>query len=79
ILFSDFLDPIETIEARLQAIAASDVSGHLVQILDPAEETLPYEGRNEFLGPEDGAHWIADRVESLRDRYRERLESHRAA
>ncbi|MGE0699174.1 MAG: DUF58 domain-containing protein [Hyphomicrobiaceae bacterium] len=79
ILVSDFLDPIETIAARLQAIAGADVSGHLVQVLDPAEETLPYEGRAEFVGVEDGAHWIADRTESLRDRYRAKLEAHRAA
>jgi uncharacterized protein (DUF58 family) len=79
ILISDFLDPPETIAARLRAIAGNDVSGHLVQVLDPAEETLPYEGRAEFLGLEDGSHWIADRAESLRDRYRARLEAHRAA
>ncbi len=79
ILISDFLDPIEEIEARLKAISATDVSGHLVQVLDPAEESLPYEGRAEFLGPEDGAHWIADRAESLRERYRAKLEAHRAA
>lgn len=78
ILVSDFLDPVETIAARLRGIAGADVAGHLVQVLDPAEETLPYDGRAEFIGPEDGAHWIADRVESLRDRYRERLEAHRA-
>jgi len=79
ILISDFLDPVESIAARLNAIAGPDVSGHLVQVLDPAEETLPYEGRAEFLGPEDGAHWIADRVESLRDRYQAKLAAHRAA
>ena len=77
ILVSDFLDPVEVIAARLRAIAGSDVSGHLVQVLDPAEETLPYDGRAEFIGIEDGAHWIADRTESLRDRYREKLEAHR--
>ena len=79
ILVSDFLDPVETIATRLRAIAGTDVSGHLVQVLDPAEETLPYDGRAEFIGMEDGAHWIADRTESLRDRYRAKLEAHRAA
>lgn len=79
ILVSDFLDPIETIAARLRGIASADVSGHLVQVLDPAEETLPYDGRAEFIGMEDGAHWIADRTESLRDRYRAKLEAHREA
>jgi uncharacterized protein (DUF58 family) len=78
VLFSDFLDPPATILARLDEIAASGVNGHLVQILDPAEETLPYEGRAEFRGPEDGTRWIADRTESLRERYREKLLAHRA-
>lgn len=79
ILISDFLDPVETIAARLRAIAGSDVSGHLVQVLDPAEETLPYDGRAEFIGPEDGIHWIADRAESLRERYQAKLAAHREA
>jgi uncharacterized protein (DUF58 family) len=79
VLISDFLDPVETIAARLRAIATSDVSGHLVQVLDPAEETLPYDGRAEFIGIEDGAYWVADRVESLRERYQAKLAAHREA
>lgn len=79
ILISDFLDPVDQIEARMKAIAGSGVSGHLVQVLDPAEESLPYEGRAEFLGVEDGAYWIADRAESLRDRYQAKLKAHRDA
>ena len=77
ILFSDFLDPAEAIVSRVKAIAGSGVSGHLVQILDPAEETLPYEGRAEFLGVEGGERWIADRAESLRERYQAKLQAHR--
>ena len=42
LLFSDFLEPIEDTVARFQQIASQGVRGHLVQILDPAEETLPY-------------------------------------
>jgi hypothetical protein len=67
------------IEARMKAIAGAGVSGHLVQVLDPAEETLPYEGRAEFLGVEDGSYWIADRAESLRERYQAKLAAHREA
>jgi len=78
ILFSDFLEPIEQIEKRLRLLAADGVSGHLVQILDPAEETLPYDGRSEFHSM-DGAHrWVADRAESLRQRYMQKMRSHRA-
>ena len=79
ILFSDFLDPLPETMERLSAIASNDVQGHIVQVLDPAEETLPYEGRAEFLGLEDQHRWIGDRVESLRDAYQEKLRQHRAS
>lgn len=79
LLFGDFLDPPETIAQRLNAMAAGGVTGHMVQILDPAEETLAYEGRIEFRGPEGGERWTADRVETLRPAYKQKLEAHRAA
>ena len=78
LLFSDFLDPIARTREHVEALAADGATGHLIQILDPAEETLPYEGRTEFLSPIGGDRWIADRAQSLRARYRERLEAHRA-
>ncbi|MGA8689039.1 MAG: DUF58 domain-containing protein [Methyloceanibacter sp.] len=79
LLFSDFLEPVEETSARLEAIAAQGVRGHLVQILDPAEETLPYEGRTEFTSSEGKDRVIAGRAETLRERYQERLKSHRTA
>jgi uncharacterized protein (DUF58 family) len=78
LLFSDFLDPIEAVRERIEELASGGVTGHIVQVLDPAEETLPYEGRTEFLAPEGDEHWIADRVESLRADYQARLAAHRA-
>ena len=77
LLISDFLDPVDAIGDRLRELAADGVSGHLLQVLDPAEETLPYEGRTEFVGMEDGERWVADRVETLREDYRSRLRAHR--
>jgi uncharacterized protein (DUF58 family) len=77
VLFSDFLDPIEPIEERLRSLAGYGVGGHVVQILDPAEETLPYAGRTEFVGVEDGARWLAERAETIRDAYVARLHEHR--
>jgi uncharacterized protein (DUF58 family) len=77
--FSDFLDPIEKIAPRIEELAHQDVIGHLVQVLDPAEETLPYDGRTEFIGIEDNERWLADRAESLRTIYREKLLAHRDA
>ena len=79
ILISDFLDPIDELRESIEMLAAGGATGHLVQVLDPAEETLPYEGRTEFLASEGGQTWIADRAESLRARYQERLREHRDA
>jgi uncharacterized protein (DUF58 family) len=79
LLFSDFLDPIEKVRETIEAMGAAGATGHLVQVLDPAEETLPYSGRTEFLSPDGSQRWIADRAESLRERYRARLLAHRAA
>ena len=77
LLFSDFLEPVEATAARMEAIAAQGVRGHLVQVLDPAEETLPYEGRTEFAASEGSDRVIAGRAENLRERYQERLKRHR--
>jgi uncharacterized protein (DUF58 family) len=77
ILIGDFLDPPEDIAQRLNQMAEGDVQGHLVQVLDPAEETLAYEGRMEFRSPEGSERWIADRVETLRGAYQKRLAEHR--
>jgi uncharacterized protein (DUF58 family) len=79
LLISDFLDPVDTIGARLRELAADGVSGHIIQVLDPAEETLPYEGRAEFVGVEGSERWVADRVETLRGDYAARMQAHRAA
>jgi uncharacterized protein (DUF58 family) len=77
ILVGDFLDPPEAITRRLNEMAEGGVQGHLIQVLDPAEETLAYEGRVEFRGPEGGERWIADRVETLRGAYHKKLAAHR--
>ncbi|MGV1013842.1 MAG: DUF58 domain-containing protein [Methyloceanibacter sp.] len=77
LLFSDFLEPIEETAERLQAIAAQGVRGHMIQVLDPAEETLPYEGRTEFSASEGRDRVVAGRAETLREQYQERLKRHR--
>jgi uncharacterized protein (DUF58 family) len=78
ILVGDFLDPAETVAKRLNEMAEGGVQGHLIQVLDPAEETLAYEGRVEFRSPEGGERWIADRVETVRSAYHKKLTAHRA-
>ncbi|MGA7458207.1 MAG: DUF58 domain-containing protein, partial [Methyloceanibacter sp.] len=77
LLFSDFLEPVDATAARLETIAAQGVRGHLVQVLDPAEETLPYVGRTEFAASEGRDRVIAGRAENLREQYHQRLQRHR--
>jgi uncharacterized protein (DUF58 family) len=78
LLFGDFLDPIAEMAARFEEIAAQGVRGHLVEVVDPAEETLPYSGRTEFAASEGRDRMIAGRAETLREDYKERLRRHRA-
>jgi uncharacterized protein (DUF58 family) len=77
LLIGDFLEPPEAFLPRLDELAAMGVTGHLIQVLDPAEETLPYDGRTEFLGLEGGHRWLTDRAESLRGEYLRRFTAHR--
>ena len=78
VLFGDFLSPLEDIRRSVSALAARPLRGHLVQILDPAEETLPYRGRIRFEGLEAEAPSLVPRVERVREVYEERLRLHRA-
>ena len=77
VLIGDFLEPLDEIARRLTALAANDVAGHVVQVLDPAEETLPYQGRTEFLEFAGAGRLMAGRAESLRERYQARLDAQR--
>ncbi len=78
VLFADFLAPLDQVKARLFALAAQGVDGHLVQILDPAEEDLPFDGRVQFEGLENETGTLINRVEGVREAYRDRLAAHRA-
>lgn len=79
VLLSDFLSADMSIRARFDALAGRGASLHLLQIFDPAEETLPYEGRLEFRDPETGDTWLTERAGGVRVDYRARLEAHRAS
>lgn len=77
LLFGDFLAPVPAIRERIEELAALGARGHVVQVLDPAEETLPYDGRAEFSNPSGRERYLADRVETLREAYQKRLAEHR--
>ncbi|MCX8132389.1 MAG: DUF58 domain-containing protein [Roseococcus sp.] len=79
VLFGDFLQPLPEVQAALASFAARPVRGQMVQVLDPAEESLPYNGRVAFEGLEGEAPVVIPRVETVRGLYAERLAAHRAA
>jgi uncharacterized protein (DUF58 family) len=77
VLLSDFLGPMEEIEAAVHGFAGRGVNGHLIQILDPAEETLPFNGRIRFEGLEEEGTTLINRTETVRDEYVRRLAARR--
>jgi uncharacterized protein (DUF58 family) len=79
ILLSDWLTPIEGVMGVLRHYGTLGVRGHLIQVLDPAEEDLPFDGRTEFEDVESQLRMLARRAESLREGYRHRLEGLRSS
>ena len=53
------------------------MTGHLLQVTDPAEEGFPYRGRIRFEGLEAEAPHLLGRAEAISTDYRERLVRHR--
>ena len=78
VLIGDFWAPLEETRKRLAALATRGVRGHLLQVLDPAEESLPYTGRIRFEGLLGEDSLLLPRTEAVRDLYLERLAAHRA-
>lgn len=79
VLLSDFWSPLADTNKTIATLAASGAHGHLVQIVDPAEETFPFAGRIEFVEPEGAGTVTAGRAETWRGDYQARLALHRAA
>jgi len=73
---SDFLSPIGEIETALRRLARMGLTGHLVHIVDPAEEDFPFTGRTRFESAEKSDSQIFGRAESVRSSYRARFRAH---
>ena len=74
ILLSDFLNPLEQTAEDLKRLAGrGGTRGHLIHILDPAEELFPYQGRVEFSDPESGESIIVGNAESMKRSYQDEL------
>ena len=78
VVLSDFWSPIARVHETIAQLSANGSAGHVVQIVDPAEETFPYSGRIEFVEPEGAGTITAGRAETWRADYIERIKRHRA-
>lgn len=78
VLVSDFLEPIADLKARLASFAVAGAEGCLLQLTDPAEEELPYQGRVMFEGLEREGSALIRNVARVRERYAARFAAQRA-
>jgi len=77
VLLSDLWSDIGDVRRTVTQLSGSGARGHVVQIVDPAEETFPYWGRIEFIEPEGGGRITAGRAETWRGDYAARVQRHR--
>ncbi|MCB1531600.1 MAG: DUF58 domain-containing protein [Alphaproteobacteria bacterium] len=76
ILVSDFLDEIEEIKTQLATIAEQSDNVVIIQTLDPAELSLPYEGRVVFEGVHESDQETVQNVASIRAQYQTKITAH---
>ena len=69
VYISDFLGPWHSFANAVKLAAASGVSGALVQILDPCEQSFPFRGRTEFRSMDGGIRFETLGARGLRDQY----------
>jgi uncharacterized protein (DUF58 family) len=79
VLIGDFLSKPQDIETSFKSLVPFTGGGIVIQILDPAEIELPFDGRAIF---EDHAQTVSENVQnvaSIREAYKQRIVEHRAA
>ena len=78
VFFSDFLGPRDALIAQVAQAADQGVTGCLVQILDDAEESFPFDGRTIFRSMGGEIEYETDRARSLRAAYQDKLARRKA-
>ena len=78
VMLSDLWAPIGEVRGTIAQLSATGAHGHVVQVVDPAEETFPYSGRVEFIEPEGAGSVTAGRAETWRNDYQGIVARHRA-
>ncbi len=76
VLFSDMLTEPAAIETLFGRLSAIPVGCTVLQILDPAELSLPYEGRVRFEGMEGEASILTPRAQDLGAAYEAAITGH---
>lgn len=76
---SDFLSPLGELETTMRRVAREGVTGHLVCIVDPAEEDFPFAGRTRFESMRGDQNEVFGRAETVREAYRTRFSAHHEA
>ena len=78
VFLSDFLGPLEPVEAALAEATEQGVRGALLQVLDPAEEEFPFGGRVIFASMGGTLSHETQSAAELRARYLDRLAERKA-
>ena len=78
VVLSDLWSPIAAVHRTIAQLSTTGAQGHVVQIVDPAEEAFPYAGRVEFIEPEGAGSITAGRAETWRADYEALVARHRA-
>ena len=79
VVVSDFWAPTADIVQTLARLGSNGSHGHVIQVVDPAEETFPYSGRVEFIEPEGAGSITAGRAEAWKKDYEGIVARHRGA
>jgi uncharacterized protein (DUF58 family) len=78
VFLSDFLGPLDPLQAALAEAANRGLRAVLIQVLDPQEEAFPFTGRTIFESMGGGLKHETLRAGDLRDRYLDRLAARKA-
>lgn len=73
VFLSDFMGSREALIAQVAEAADQGVRGCLVQVLDPSEESFPFDGRTIFQSMAGEIEFETDRAKTLKDAYLDRL------
>lgn len=76
VMISDYFVDMNELEKRFAACADQRYRVHVIQVIDPAEEDLPFHGRTRFEGAEEKLNFLAGDVDELRSSYHKRFLEH---